>query len=490
MNDRRKNRKKKKILFALYLTVCLIIIVAAYFQLSKIARDFNTQHLELITGLYAEKMNESMEYLQNYVQEDVKMIQASDDKEMESVLQHLEDNLDQTIFCNIGFILNDGEIFGSKCAASDIKKKELDQRALESEESFNSDPYQSSETGNMIMTVFTPVRGSSQIHTLYASVKIENLRQLGVYELLQGKISVHLLKADSENFITCISSNSDDLSIAGSWNNLLLQQKYFQYDEGYSYNQWLKDMRSGKKEGRFSARIKGEESTISYRSISSMPGWYVIVELTNKNISDITQHFSVWGGVYGSILVGFTLLYMFTVLLWEKKDKQHYMGLSAIDPLTELLNRRAFQDAVEEEIHKKTPGFFIFIDVDNFKVYNDTYGHDNGDLCLKHFANTMKGCFPEESILGRYGGDEFVVYLKDCSIEAVQAYMREFRKMIAHLTLSTGEQVYLSSSAGGAAFPEQGEDFISLCRSADAALYDVKQNGKNAFKIKEPKKKS
>lgn len=52
------------------------------------------------------------------------------------------------------------------------------------------------------------------------------------------------------------------------------------------------------------------------------------------------------------------------------------------------------------------------------------------------------------------------------------------------LTLATGEQVHLSASAGGAAFPEQGEDFISLCRSADAALYNVKQNGKAAFKMK------
>ena len=57
-------------------------------------------------------------------------------------------------------------------------------------------------------------------------------------------------------------------------------------------------------------------------------------------------------------------------------------------------------------------------------------------------------------------------------------------KMIANLTRATGEQVHLSASAGGAAFPEQGEDFISLCRSADVALYNVKQNGKAAFKIK------
>ena len=170
--------------------------------------------------------------------------------------------------------------------------------------------------------------------------------------------------------------------------------------------------------------------------------------------------------------------------LMEKKEKKRYIGLSSTDALTGILNRRAFQVELEEQIRKKEPGFFIFIDVDNFKSYNDTYGHNNGDLCLKHFTKAMQECFPEGSILSRYGGDEFVVYLKDVTKESVYIYMDKFQKMIADLTLATGEKVHLSASAGGAAFPEQGEDFISLCRSADAALYNVKQNGKGAFKIK------
>ena len=101
-------------------------------------------------------------------------------------------------------------------------------------------------------------------------------------------------------------------------------------------------MRSGKTDGRFSVAIHGVESTISYKSITSMPGWYVIVELANQDISDITQQFSLLGGIFGSILVGITLIYM----LLEKKDKKRYMSLSASDPLTELLNRRALQNTV------------------------------------------------------------------------------------------------------------------------------------------------
>lgn len=482
MKDRRKDRKKRKFLLVIYLLVCLTMVVAAYFHLRKIARDYNTQHLELITGLYAEKMNESMEYLQSLATEDVRLIRDMEDQTPQEIMSRLESDRNQTIFCNVGLILKDGTLLGNACTAADIHKKKLDEQALQATEALTSDPYQSSETGSMVMTIFVPVKDSARIGSLYMSVMIEDLRQLGVYDLLQGKISVHLLKADSENYITCIG---DDLSTAGSWNNLLLQQKYFRYDKDYSYSQWVKDMQQGVKEGRFSAEIRGVESTISYRSISSMPGWYVIVELANKNISDITQSFSIWGGIYGGILIGFTVLYMLTILLLEKKDKKHYMGLSTIDGLTEILNRRAFQVEVEEEIRRKRRGFFIFIDVDNFKSYNDRYGHSNGDYCLKHFARTMQACFPRGSIIGRYGGDEFVVYLKKLTVEEVYACMADFQKKVANLTLPTGEKIKMSASAGGAVFPEQGEDVLTLCRSADIALYDVKRNGKAAFRMKE-----
>lgn len=136
MKEQRKNRKISKVLFLLYLTVCLGIIISAYFRLSQIAHDFNTQHLELITGLYAEKMNTSMEYLQNYAQEDVTMIQSMEDQKPAEILQHLRDNLDQTLFCNVGLILKNQKILSDTCTISDIQEKKLDQTAMKAKESF------------------------------------------------------------------------------------------------------------------------------------------------------------------------------------------------------------------------------------------------------------------------------------------------------------------------------------------------------------------
>ena len=86
--------------------------------------------------------------------------------------------------------------------------------------------------------------------------------------------------------------------------------------------------------------------------------------------------------------------------LMEKKEKKRYVkGLSSTDALTGILNRRAFQVELEEQIRKKEPGFFIFIDVDNFKSYNDTYGHNNGDLCLKHSPKQCRNVSRKEVYL-------------------------------------------------------------------------------------------
>ena len=138
----------------------------------------------------------------------------------------------------------------------------------------------------------------------------------------------------------------------------------------------------------------------------------------------------------------------------------------------------------KKDIRRVVGQLYDFIDVDNFKDYNDKYGHANGDLCLKHFAAAMKKCFPKDSILGRYGGDEFVVYIKNAASDDAHRYMDEFQREISHLIMSGGEHVTVSASAGGVAFIGGGEDFVSLCRSADNMLYDVKRNGKGTFKIK------
>ena len=188
MKDRRKSKKKRRGMLVLYLVVCTAVIVIAYFHLTKIAKDYNTEHLELISGLYAEKMNETIDYLQSYAKENVKTVRNIEDKEPEEILARLERDLDQTVFCDIGFFMKDGEIYGSACAVADLKKNGLDEQVKKTEESFISEPYQSSKNGGMIMTVVAMAPDDDRIDALYVSVMMQ----------IQ-KIILHVLAAKNQH---------------------------------------------------------------------------------------------------------------------------------------------------------------------------------------------------------------------------------------------------------------------------------------------------
>ena len=109
VKDRRKSKKKRRGMLVLYLVVCTAVIVIAYFHLTKIAKDYNTEHLELISGLYAEKMNETIDYLQSYAKENVKTVRNIEDKEPEEILARLERDLDQTVSYSLTFTRRNGD---------------------------------------------------------------------------------------------------------------------------------------------------------------------------------------------------------------------------------------------------------------------------------------------------------------------------------------------------------------------------------------------
>ena len=144
------------------------------------------------------------------------------------------------------------------------------------------------------------------------------------------------------------------------------------------------------------------------------------------------------------------------------------------DALTGLNNRKRLFFMLEAKIpqvDKEHPMLLYILDANRFKQINDKYAHAEGDNALVSIAECMMQLAGEYHIfVARYGGDEFVVYLKNLTGEMARTYMETFQRMISQLTLPTGEAVELSASAGGAAFPEQGEDVMSLCKSADMAL--------------------
>lgn len=156
------------------------------------------------------------------------------------------------------------------------------------------------------------------------------------------------------------------------------------------------------------------------------------------------------------------------------------------DVLTGLHNRRYFyrmsRRCVERATRDRTPISILLLDIDFFKQYNDTNGHDEGDRLLIEFAGLLRGCTPDDAVVARYGGEEFIVLLPDVSTDEAFRYAEYLRNAVAsHPFVHREKQPagFLSISGGIACFPDHGRGIQEVIRLADAALYRAKASGRN-----------
>ena len=155
------------------------------------------------------------------------------------------------------------------------------------------------------------------------------------------------------------------------------------------------------------------------------------------------------------------------------------------DPLTDLYNRRHLELSAERELARATrhthPLAFVMLDVDHFKMFNDTHGHDAGDAVLREVALVLKRHTRTEDIACRYGGEEFLMVLPGCPLEDAYQKSEAIREAIAQLRVTVGGTVLsrVTASLGIACYPQHGERMEELIRAADAALYKAKAAGRN-----------
>lgn len=161
--------------------------------------------------------------------------------------------------------------------------------------------------------------------------------------------------------------------------------------------------------------------------------------------------------------------------------------LAARDPLTALYNRRALEvrgQRLLDNVSQARPGALLLMDIDNFKLVNDLYGHSAGDRLLVALSEIIRGALPTGSLAARLGGDEFVVLLSDTSSEhllAVGSTLREAFHATASATFSTPQPVTLS--IGASLFSQPPSSLTVLIERSDAALYESKRGGRNRIQL-------
>ncbi len=186
-----------------------------------------------------------------------------------------------------------------------------------------------------------------------------------------------------------------------------------------------------------------------------------------------------------SIIYENMLLYHKMMKLYRIKEQE-----AITDPLTGAYNYRFFASQIEREIERsarhKKPFSLAMIDIDNFKQYNDTYGHVSGDKVLKLVAEALVRNTRKSDIVARYGGDEFLIILPEMGKDNARTVAEKLCKIIEKTKFPrhrTKKRVNLTISLGIASFPDDGNNERVLLKKADTALYAAKESGRNTVRI-------
>jgi diguanylate cyclase (GGDEF)-like protein/PAS domain S-box-containing protein len=158
------------------------------------------------------------------------------------------------------------------------------------------------------------------------------------------------------------------------------------------------------------------------------------------------------------------------------------------DPLTQLYNRRFLSETIEHEFHRaqrlSQPLSIVMLDIDHFKVINDTYGHATGDAYLVMLANALQQQIRKSDIVCRYGGEEFLLVLPDTAADVAAQLAEKLRLIFADaVQVIAGQEIKTTISMGIASYPAHGTDYNEIINKADRALYISKHKGRDQVTI-------
>jgi diguanylate cyclase (GGDEF)-like protein/PAS domain S-box-containing protein len=172
----------------------------------------------------------------------------------------------------------------------------------------------------------------------------------------------------------------------------------------------------------------------------------------------------------------------------RKEAEQRISYMASHDSLTGLPNRTLLQDRIQQNLvhnrRRKLQAAVLFIDLDNFKIINDTLGHDAGDSLLQEAARRLTADVRSEDTVARQGGDEFIILLSSISNPQDAAVIAQ--KLLDSLMRPfkiNGKELHVSASIGIAIFPDDGDTMETLLKNSDIAMYHAKESGRNNFQF-------
>jgi diguanylate cyclase (GGDEF)-like protein/PAS domain S-box-containing protein len=257
------------------------------------------------------------------------------------------------------------------------------------------------------------------------------------------------------------SSGYSESEVLGKNPNLLKSNRH---DKAFYDAMWRSITTSGHWQGEIWNRRKSGELFLESLSISVL----------EDEAGGVTHYI----GVYSDISA-------------QKQREAQLHFLATHDPLTELPNRTLFRDRLNQAILRAQRSqrlvAVLFIDLDNFKAVNDTYGHDKGDRVLQAVARRLSGCIRQSDTIARSGGDEFTGLIEDLTnLYGAVTVAENILAVLSKPFRLEQEEFYITASVGISIYPIDGSSGDVLIQKSDVAMYRAKSLGKNDYQFHTP----
>lgn len=276
-------------------------------------------------------------------------------------------------------------------------------------------------------------------------------------------------------------NSAEAMMITNFENNIIAINPTLSDITGYSEKELL-----GKNPKIFSS---GKHNSQFYQSmweeIKLTGMWQGEIWNTKKDGTDYPEWLSI-NTIYNDEDQVFRRIALFSDITEKKKADELILQQANYDSLTKLPNRRMFIDRLEREIkisqRKKQAFVLIFLDLDNFKIINDSRGHDYGDALLVEAGKRISNCIRESDTVARLGGDEFTIILSDLfDLHKVESICQKILASLNNPFSIAEKPTYISASLGITLYPNDAITTFELLKNADQAMYLAKELGRNQF---------
>ena len=465
-----KNFVKNYIYAITIFIITLVIGISIFFNVVQSSIEKNSRET-LITNVtqQSEHLNTILNINYSYLNVLAQELSKSEDLFSESNISLIKSFMENTDLNRTAIIDSDGNALYDNNVVKNVAHRRYFKESMQGKQSL-SDPLESSVDQQTRVILSVPIYKNNQvIGVVGGSYNVTKLGNMLFDDLFDGQGKSFIVDQDG-NLITRDKKYEKKHNIK-TIDNLfdICDEKEVKTD----FNQQESDL--------IQIQTKKNKSLYLAYSPLKINDWmicYIVPVHVAQESYTFIKH-------YETLLATFLGLIVLSLMIYlahsNSRENKYLIHLSEIDPLTSVFNKETTQKLIDQKLKNHEHFCFLILDVDDFKSVNDNYGHAVGDKVLKNLSDLFKNHFRQTDIVGRIGGDEFIILIEDEHI--AESRIQSLLKKVNELKIEELQDFKLSISVGMAFAPSNGTTFMELYRHADHALYQTKRTGKNNYKI-------